>query len=360
MTPASNGAPHLRLPSALDERVRMPLATKELPLVVARVVRVSLARFFRERAPEAAASIGFYAVFALFPVLLLLVAGSGYLLESEQAQDVVLRAVARLLPAESEFVNQNMLRILEARGRVGVVGLIGLLWAATGVFTVLVRNLNRAWPRARLRNILRARLVALGIVVSLVGLAILFLLAKTVVCVPETWRVPQALAEILTRICRLPSRAVLSIFLFGTLAMLYRFVPSTAVRWREAAVGALFSLGAFRAVTAAFTVYLNSSLARYNVVYGSIGALLALLSWIYVLSLIVLYGSHLAAGVAGVTRGGGAPARGSPGGESDSDDLARYDADERAGGEANGLTRGDAEAEEEPRLGGAGQQGGTT
>ena len=49
----------------------------------------------------------------------------------------------------------------------------------------------------------------------------------------------------------------------------------------------------------AFTFFIRSGLARYNVVYGSLGALVALLSWVYMIAAIILFGAHLAASIAG-------------------------------------------------------------
>jgi membrane protein len=74
------------------------------------------------------------------------------------------------------------------------------------------------------------------------------------------------------------------------------------VLWREALAGAAASSLGLWAATTLFTRFLASGLARYNVVYGSLGALLALLSWIYVASLIVLGGAHLGAAIAANTR----------------------------------------------------------
>jgi len=269
---------------------------------VFRIARTSLERFVQERAPEASASLGFYAVFSLFPMLLLLAVGSSFLLEDVQAQERVLGAVVRVLPVSGELVSQNILSVLESRGAVGIVGIVGLLWAATNVFTTLVRNLSRAWPGARLVHILRARLTALIVVLSLIGLAVLFLLARTVVCVPASWNLPTPVAELITRICQLPAPTILSVFMLLSLTLLYRLIPSVQVLWREAALGGLIALVGFRAATSAFTWYLNSGLARYNVVYGSLGTLLALLSWIYMVSAIALFGAHVSAAIATHTR----------------------------------------------------------
>lgn len=267
-----------------------------------RVLMTAFHRLGCERCPEAAASIGFYAVFSMFPLLLILVAVASRFLETPDAQERLLEGVLRFMPVSRELVRQNVLAVVRVRGAVGGIGALGLVWASTSAFSTLVRNLNRAWPRARPRNLFGERLLALLIVVCLVALVLLYLVAKALVSLPGDWEVAQRAAASALDLIPIPSAAALSLFILVVLAMLYRWLPRTTVLWREALAGAAASSLALWAATTLFTRFLASGLARYNVVYGSLGALLALLSWIYVASLIVLGGAHLAAAIAANTR----------------------------------------------------------
>ncbi|MBD3348964.1 MAG: hypothetical protein GF400_07190, partial [Candidatus Eisenbacteria bacterium] len=106
------------------------------------VAHVAARRAIEERAPEAAASVGFFAVFSFFPLLLILVAVSGFVLADTHTQDQILSSVLRFLPVSRELVSANMRTVLNARGAVGFIGAATLLWSATSAFTVLVNNLN--------------------------------------------------------------------------------------------------------------------------------------------------------------------------------------------------------------------------
>jgi len=279
-------------------------------LAPVRVMVSAVRHLFKERAPEAAGSVGFFAVFSLFPLLLILVAVGSTILARFFTQEQILAAIVRLLPVSRELVSHNMLVVLGARGAVGAIGAIGLTWSATSAFAVLVRNLNRAWPGARLQSAFRARLNALVLLGALVGLALLFLFLKAIPAVESDWEWFSRVTREFSRLFRAGSRLILLAFILGGLTLLYRWVPSTRVRWLEAGLGALAATAAFAAATSAFTWYLNSGLARYNLVYGSLGTLLALLSWIYIVSLVVLFGAHLGAAVAREMRG---PAAGEAG-----------------------------------------------
>jgi membrane protein len=95
---------------------------------------------------------------------------------------------------------------------------------------------------------------------------------------------------------------MISLLLFATLMVLYWWLPSTKVRWKEAAWGAFIGTIGISVVTTGVTWFLESGLNNYNLVYGSLGAIVALLFWIYLLSLIIFSGAHLSAAIAYVRR----------------------------------------------------------
>ncbi len=267
-----------------------------------RVVTTVFHRLGHERCPEAAASIGFYAVFSMFPLLLILVAVGSRFLETADAQERLLEAVLRFMPVSRELIQQNVLAVVRARGAVGGLSAIGLVWASTSAFSTLVRNLNRAWPMARRRNLFGERLLALLIVVCLGAVVLLYLVAKALVNLPRDWEAAQRAAAWALDLIPMPSSAALSLFILVMLTMLYRWLPRTSVLWREALAGAATSSLALWGATTLFTRFLASGLARYNLIYGSLGAFLALLSWVYIASLIVLGGAHVGAAIAANTR----------------------------------------------------------
>jgi membrane protein len=78
---------------------------------------------------------------------------------------------------------------------------------------------------------------------------------------------------------------------------LYRWVPNRNVPWRSALWSALAAALAWEGASAAFTWYLSSGLARYALIYGSLGTVVALLLWVYISSLIVLFSAHLGAAI---------------------------------------------------------------
>jgi membrane protein len=254
-------------------------------------------------AAEGAASMAFFAIFSLFPLLLLLVAVGSYVLESQHAQQKVLDLVGRGFPISRTMIEKNVRRILELRGTVSVVGMISLLWSASGFFSTLAYHLNRAWPEAALRSFLKSRVLAIGMVAGLAGLLALSVIANAVLhLLPRLFPFWGELSSIPASLWKPLSDLVPFFLILFLLWGLYRWVPNTKVRWSEALVGALVAVLGVEVTTIAFAWYLGSGLAGYELVYGSLGAILALMLWIYLNGLIALFGAHLSAAVAEQTR----------------------------------------------------------
>ncbi len=268
------------------------------------VLADAIQRFGDVRAAEATASIAYYAVFSLFPLLLALIAGGSFVLESEQVQRQVLDFVDEAFPVSHSLIERNIQVVLKLRGTVRLVALIGLVWSATGVLTALARNINRAWPEAKPRGFLEDRLMALGMVGGLAVLLAFSSVSNTVLDVLARFSVPLGggLSMYETPLWTILSSVVPRLFAFLALLGLYRWVPNAKVKWSEAFWGALVAALAWEIATNGFTWYLSSGIVQYELVYGSLGAVVALMLWIYIIGLITLFGAHLSAAIARHTR----------------------------------------------------------
>lgn len=264
------------------------------------ILRRTIRSFQDARAPEAAASLSYYAVFSLFPLLLALIVAGSFFLEQGQAYSLVIESVVQAFPTSRRLVESNVRTVLRQRGPVGLVGLVGLLWAGLGVLTTLARNINRAWPDASPHTFLTSRLLALGMVGILALLLILSLVSTAVASILPELEVPLVggISIYDTILWRIVSRFIPWVFSFFMLFGLYRWVPNTTVPSHAAAWGAGISAVAWELAKIAFAWYLSGGLGPYELVYGSLGAVVALMFWVYLSGLIALFGAHLSAAIA--------------------------------------------------------------
>jgi membrane protein len=265
-------------------------------------ILVEAIRRFREvHASEGAASIAYYALFSLFPLLFLLVAVGTSMLNNSQVQWQVQSFITEALPTAKDLVQQNMQHMLDIRSTVGLIGILGLIWTTTAVFASLVNNINRAWPGADTHNFIKGRLIALVLAgVTITTLLVLSMVFTAVFNLLPTLSIP-ILGDVsfyTTLIWRVLSRLIPWMLMYTMFLLLYWWVPNTEVKWSEANWGALLATSAWEINRASFIWYLNSGLARYQLIYGSLGAVVALMLWIYLSSLITLFGAHLSAAIA--------------------------------------------------------------
>jgi membrane protein len=269
------------------------------------VVRETAESFTRERGAEAAASIAYYTVFSIIPLLLLLTSLLGFLLKNSSALEQVLNLVESIFPYARQPVENLLTSVVANRTSTGLIGLIALAFGATGVFLSLVRNINRAWAGARPRNLVVGYLLSLGtiglIALLLIGWVIISTLANLLIQLNLLGL--QDIAFFQSTTWTLVSYLVW-VFVFILFLFLYRWVPNLRVKWSEAFWGALGVTLGLLIVSKVFSWFLSSGLATYDTLYGALGTALALLTWVYISSIIILVGAHLSAAVARFKRPG--------------------------------------------------------
>lgn len=271
---------------------------------VLEILQWAVRNYIQARAGEGAASIAYYALFSLFPLLLVLVSILGYLLVNVEAPDQVLEFITQVIPIARPYIQENLLNILEQRSSIGLIGLTILVLAASSVFMTLARNINRAWPGAPAHGYLRGRLLAIGMIGVISLLLILSVLVTTVLRLLDRFNVPfQGSYQIYDTL----SWALVSTLLPWLLAFLiflslYKWVPNTNVKRSEAFWGALVATVGWELSALLFRWYFSSGLAQYELLYGSLGTIIGLMTWIFLSAAITLFGAHVSASVAAYHR----------------------------------------------------------
>lgn len=260
------------------------------------IFKHALKTFTVTNAPQAAAALAYYAIFSLFPLLLVGIAGGSYFINTQQIYLSVTQLVHSVIPVSTQLIDEYLQEVLESRGAVGILSLVTLLWSASGVFTNLAYNINLAWPKASRRNFLQNRLVALGMIGGLSALLILSVVLDWIIKLApflNNWSISSSTEKL----WRLISDFGTWLMIFLLFLALYRWIPTSRVRWKATIWGALTASLGWKAATAGFTWYLTSGFGRYQLVYGSLGAIVALLFLIFIVAIITLFGAHLSAAI---------------------------------------------------------------
>jgi membrane protein len=262
------------------------------------ILKEAFQHAIQARLAEAAASMAYYTLFSLFPLLLVLITVESYILDDTIIEQELLTLATEVFPISQELLINNFERLLAIRGQVGSIAIVGLLWSATAAFHTLILNINRAFPEADARGYLRGRFFALVLAGVLSFVLMFVVLASTVLHLFQHHQLPLMGYSIdqISRWANLSRWAPLMIRL-ATFYSLYAFIPKTQVRNRAALSGALVTVLVSEGVTRAFTIYLSSGVALYSIVYGSLGAIISLMLWMYMSSIVILFGAHISAAI---------------------------------------------------------------
>ena len=262
--------------------------------VIAPWARLCLRALHVAISPESqlvASSIGFFTLFSVFPLLLLVVALASNWLDPVLAETRIVAELEFIVPGLDSLLGANLQSLVQARGPVTGVAALVLVWSSSSAFNVITRAMDRIWGADinHFRSMWRHRTLA----VATVLLVAVLLLAATMVEGPVLTAVNSLLPSRLSSIGPYTDRfwaAFLNVILF---AVLYRFTPHVRLRWRDVMVGAILAGVLWQAAKQLFVMFIGSYLSSSNLVYGSVGAIIAFLTWVYISSAILLFGALL-------------------------------------------------------------------
>ncbi len=245
----------------------------------------------------AAAAVSYFSMLTLFPTLLLLLTIGNHLLGAQTVEKYIDQVMA-FLPGAQVFVRKNLESISNISASVIISCIFVMLWAASWMFTVIEKALNRVWgtyPRAFLHGRVW-NMAVMGSIWALLGASALFTAFVTGVQALSQ-RIPLRLGAWFTA---LSGYAWQSVFILASLAvtvllftLLYKLLPNTHVPFTEALTGAVLSGVLWEGAKFGFAFLLPYF--HYDLLYGSIGAGVAILSWVYLSSVIMLFGAQFTA-----------------------------------------------------------------
>ncbi len=276
---------------------------KELISKIWRIITAAAVSFQQEGAARGAAGMAYYTLLSFFPLLIVMVTIGSYFVSGYEASSKVAQLVTSVIPVSQNLVEVNIQRILELRNSVGVVMLVVLLWSGSNAFSMMVHHITSAWPETERRTFFQKRLFGLAIVIAIILLLFVLMLSSTLLNVIVKYKdtVPGLDLLFNTWLWNLGAKVVYWTVPFLFFYSLYRIIPMGRVPVKAAGFSALGITLIWRSASAIFRWYLGSGLARYEVIFGSLSAIVVLLFWIYISTMILFFGAHLCAASSGKT-----------------------------------------------------------
>jgi membrane protein len=252
--------------------------------------------FLRKNCPYIAAAISFYALFSFFPLVLAIISIAGYVYDPSPEEQIQLaKDIAEVIPVSTDAIRGTIEGVVSARAITGIASVLGLLWASTAAFGAVRKGINAAWGITRTRPFLRERMMDFSLVLG-AGVLMMFILLYEPIFTFFTEAMDYIRPEGDVAgdfLLNLANRILNPLLTFISFLLLYRFLPNTKVQLSDVWLSALVTAAAFEGTKWGFVWYVTT-FPVYNVVYGTVGAIMALLTWVYVSAIILLFGALVA------------------------------------------------------------------
>ena len=258
----------------------------------------AVTRYTLHRNPQIAAAISYHVLFAIVPLFVFLATIFGLLLrDPDRRQEVTQQLVDRfpLSPEAGVDIERILSEIPTPLSVIGVLSILALLWSASGMMASVRVGLTTAFDDDFRRPYFHSKLVDLLLVLGVACLFVGFLALTIAINAIERWSETVAGGLGAAGLDRGSILALLvpPLLTFGVLLFLYRLVPRTRLRYRDLAVGALVAAIASEAIRIGFSYYL-AKVARYDLLYGALGSVFALLLVVYLQAIVLLLGAEIA------------------------------------------------------------------
>jgi len=297
--PMSVGTPDPHTGVASSARERRAGANAESPSEIPasgwwNVLKRAFAGFSSDRVMANAAAVTFYTLLALFPAIAALISLYGMFADPSHLSEQV-QGLAGIIPGGGIDILKAEVASLTASGRGAlssgvIIGLLASLWSANAGVKAFFDALNVVYHEDEKRSFVRLTLTAFCFTLGLILFAILALLAIVGVPVVLNFIGLKSVTDLIIRIARWP---VMLVIVSVLLAALYRYGPSrNKARWRWVSWGGAFAAVLWIAASLGFSFYVTN-FGSYNKTYGSLGAVVGFMTWIWISSIIVLMGGEI-------------------------------------------------------------------
>jgi len=250
-----------------------------------------------DRAPMLGAALAYYTVFSLAPLLVIVIAISGFVFGADAARGQVFDEVRGLIGDEGAKAIQDMVQSAGSQASAGIlatiIGVTTLLLGASGVFGQLQTSLNIIWgvepkPGRGISGMIKDRFLSFGFVLVVGFLLLVSLLLSAGITFVAEW--VGGLSEGRTILAQVINIVVSLLVITLLFALIFKFLPDAVIAWHDVWPGAFLTAALFTLGKYVLGLYLGTSSVSSS--YGAAGSLVILLLWVYYSAQILFFGAE--------------------------------------------------------------------
>ena len=249
-------------------------------------------KIMEDEVPALASQLSYSLLLSFFPFLIFLMTLLGY---SSIDNEYILLELKAILPNSAyELVYNTIIEILSTRdGNLLYFSIIFTVWTSSTGFRAVIKGINKAYDEKEKRSLLKVFLISILSTLSLgflIILTVFFLVFGQLIGLYLVQKFKMGSLFYLT--WNIIRYVIILSSLIATFALMYKFIPSRKLKWKEVMSGAIFATVGWLLSSFVFSYYVNN-FANYSRIYGSIGAVIILMIWLYLTSIIIILGGEL-------------------------------------------------------------------
>jgi membrane protein len=260
------------------------------------VIKDTFSEWSEDKAPRLSAALAYYTAFSLAPILVIVIAIVGLVLDRGTVQESVIQQVGGLAGSGGADLIRTMLEAsqdFDSNLMAMIIGIAALIFGATGVFGALQDALNTMWevaskPKQGILGFIKSRFFSFAMVIVVGFLLLVSLVISAALVALNEWSLALLPGfEVVFQILN-----VITSFLAITLlfALLFKYVPDAEIKWRDVWFGAVITALLFSIGKQAIGLYLGNSDPGSK--FGGAGALVIILLWVYYSAMILFLGAE--------------------------------------------------------------------
>ena len=261
------------------------------------ILKESGSEFLNDNATKLSASLSYYTVFAIGPLLLLIISLTGLFVDRETITHTINGQIQSLLGAQAADQIISIITNLQeqkAAAKFGIISVVTLFIGATGVFLEIQDSINYIWsikaqPKRGWLKFITNRLLSFSLIIGMGFLLVVSLLANTI-----TDLLTERLARFFGKgeVILIQGTNLFLLFTVITLlfSVIYKVLPDARINWRDATIGAAFTGILFLLGKFLISYYLGTS--NFSSTYGAAASVIIILSWVYYSAIILYFGAE--------------------------------------------------------------------
>lgn len=253
--------------------------------------------FSEDNAFKLSASLSYYTLFALGPVLIIIISLAGIFLTKENVETQLYDELFKLVGSDAALQIQHIISNAQrthATNIGAIIGIIILFIGATGVFTEMQGSINFIWsvkakPKKSWLKYLGNRLLSFSLVLGL-GFVLLVSLLINAVLTLLSDRLTRLIPHYTVYLFNVVNTIIILAAITGLFAVIYKVLPDAIISWKDALIGSAFTAPLFLLGKFLIGYYLGR--ANLGMTYGAAASIVILLTWVYYSSLILYFGAE--------------------------------------------------------------------